>query len=360
MDFKAIEQKNLNFYAPRFEVEVEGKSILREGAEVTSVEVVEMLNDSATFTLQINDTFDVNSETFRWLDNPLLKVGKDVEIKMGYGSNLHTMIIGKIENLNSSLFSNVSPTLRVKGYDLAYRLLKKNSPERSFDNVKYSDIAQELAGEIGLSAVADATAEIHKKIVKKSDTSYFNFLKELAERIDYEFHVTGRTLNFVAPKEDKDELFALEWGKSLMSFNPTMSMAGVVTEVEVRGWDDKNKKEIIGKAAAGDERTQEKGKKKASAIARESGGDVKKVVFWPVSSTEEATNLAKARINKASDSFIEGSGTTIGIPELRAGVLIRLDKLGKSFSGKYRVKEATHRIDTSGYSVEFTAKRNAL
>lgn len=359
MDFKEIEKKNLNFYAPRFEVESEGKNLLRKGAPITSVEVIEKLNDSARFSIQINDHFDVKTETFEWLDNPLFQVGKPVTIKMGYGANLQTMLIGRIENINSSLFSTASPTLGVEGYDLAYDL-KKPSDERSFDNVKDSDIAQTLAGEIRLTSVVDPTTVIHEKVIKKSDTSYFNFLKERAARVGYEFYVGARTLYFVNPKEDKDELFTLEWGKNLSSFNPTMSMAGVVTEVEVRGWDSKNKKEIIGGAGAGEERTQEKGKKKASEIAREAGKSVKKVIFWPVSSVEEATNVAKARISKASDSFIEGSGTTIGIPELRAGVIIGLDKLGRRFSGKYRVKEATHTIDTNGYKVNFTVKRNAV
>jgi phage protein D len=360
MDFKEIEEKNLNFYAPRFEVEIEGKNLLRNGVPITSVEVIEKLNDSARFSIQINDHFDVTTETFEWLDNPLFQVGKMVTIKMGYGANLQTMLIGRIENINSSLFSTASPTLGVEGYDLAYDFLKKPSDERTFDNVKDSDIVQTLAGKIGLTSVVDPTTVIHEKVIKKSDTSYFNFLKERAARVGYEFYVGARTLYFVIPKEDKAELFTLEWGKNLMSFNPTMSTAGVVTEVEERWWDSKNKKEIIGRARAGDERTQEKGKKKASEIAREAGKGVKKVIFWPVSSAEEATNVAKAGINKASDSFIEGSGTTIGIPELRAGVIIGLNKLGRRFSGKYRVKEATHTIDTNGYKVNFTGKRNAV
>jgi hypothetical protein len=341
-------------------VEIKGKNILKEGVAITSVQVTEKLSDSATFTLQISDSFDVNKEIFRWLDDPLFQLGNEITIKMGYGNNLQTMIIGKIETLNSSLFSNASPTLSVTGYDLSYKVLKKASGEQSFDNVKDSDIVQKIAGVMQLTAKTDPTSEKHEKVVKKSNTSFFNFLKERAERIGYEFYVGGRTLYFVNPKEDKAELFTLEWGKNLASFNPTMSTARVDTNVEVRGWDSKNKKEIIGRAGAGDERTQEQGKKKGSQIAMEAGGEAKRVIFWPVSSVEEANNVAKARLNNASDRFIEGTGNTIGIPELRSGVFIRLDKLGKRFSGKYRVKEATHTIDTSGYKVNFNVKRNAV
>ncbi|KAF5424724.1 hypothetical protein C5S42_12385, partial [Candidatus Methanomarinus sp.] len=95
MDFKEIEQKNLNFYAPRFEVEIEGTNLLRKEVPITSVSVVEKLNNSARFSIQIDDEYDINTQEFKWLDNPLFHAGKDVIIKMGYGSNLHMMIVGK-------------------------------------------------------------------------------------------------------------------------------------------------------------------------------------------------------------------------------------------------------------------------
>jgi len=363
MDFKEIEQKNLNFYAPRFEVEIEGTDLLRKEVPITSVSVIEKLNDSTRFSMQIYDHYDINTETFQWLDNPLFSIGKEVTIKMGYGANLHTMIVGKIETISSSLFSNASPTLKVEGYDLAYNFLKKASKEREFNNMTDSDIVSTIVGEFGskagLTASVDSTTQIHDKIIKTNRTSYFNFLMERASNIDYELYVSARTLYFVKKKEEQDELFSLEWGKNLNSFNPMMSTAGVITEVETRCWDEINKKVIVGKAKAGDERTQEKGKKKASEIAKEAGRDVKKVMIFPVCSAEEAANRSKARMNKASDSLITGSGSTLGIPELRSGVLIKLDKLGDRFSGKYRVKEVTHTIDTSGYKVNFTVKRNA-
>ena len=360
MDFSAIEQKNEHFYAPRFEVEIGGEDLLQKGVAITGVEVVEKLNDSARFSIKVNDRYDVNSETFQWLDSPLFQVGKEVTIRMGYGSNLQTMVIGRIETANSSLFSSVSPTLSVDGYDLSYQFLKKPSPARAFDKAKDSDIVQTLAGEAGLTPQVDPTDEIHEKVIKKGDTSYFDFLRERADRIGYEFYVGARTLFFVKPKEDRGESFSLEWGKNLISFNPSMSLASVVTEVEVRGWDNRNKKEIIGSARAGDERTQERGKKKASEVAREAGEEVKQVIFWPVSSAQEATNLAQASVNRANESFIEGSGSTIGFPELRSGILIGLRKLGQRFSGKYRLTETTHTIDSGGYRVNFQARRNAV
>ncbi|TKY92462.1 MAG: hypothetical protein C5S46_00535 [Candidatus Methanomarinus sp.] len=98
---------------------------------------------------------------------------------------------------------------------------------------------------------------------------------------------------------------------------------------------------------------------KGSEVKKKTDREAKKVTHYSVTSNKESENRSKADLNRANDKFITGSGSTIGIPELRCGVLIRLDKLGKRFSGKYRVKEVTHTIDTSGYKVNFTVKRNA-
>ncbi len=363
MKFEEIEQKNLNFYAPGFEVEIEGKNLLKEEVPITSVSVVEKLNDSARFSIQIDDEYDINNQEFKWLDNPLFHAGKDVTIKMGYGSNLHMMIVGKIETISSSLFSNATPTLKVEGYDLAYHFLKNASKEYQFNNKTDSEIAQEIVATFGskvkLTASVDPTTEKHYKLTKTSRDSFFNFLKKRALKIDYELYVSARTLYFLKRKEDPDELFTLEWGKNLNSFNPTISTAGVLTEVENRWWDKNKKKVIVGTAKAGDENTQEKGKMKGSEVKKKTDREAKKVTHYSVTSNKESENRSKADLNRANDKFITGSGSTIGIPELRCGVLIRLDKLGKRFSGKYRVKEVTHTIDTSGYKVNFTVKRNA-
>ncbi|KAF5420500.1 MAG: hypothetical protein C5S41_13350 [Candidatus Methanomarinus sp.] len=363
MDFKEIEQKNLNFYAPRFEVEIEGTNLLRKEVPITSVSVVEKLNNSARFSIQIDDEYDINTQEFKWLDNPLFHAGKDVIIKMGYGSNLHMMIVGKIETISSSLFSNATPTLKVEGYDLAYHFLKNASKEYQFNNKTDSEIAQEIVATFGskvkLTASVDPTTEKHDKLTKTNRESFFNFLKKRALKINYELYVSVGTLYFIEKKEDPDELFTLEWGKNLNSFNPVVSTAGQLTKVENRSMDIKTKKVIVGTAKAGDENTQEKGKKKGSQVKKETGIEAKKVTHFRVDSNKESNNMTKGGLNKSTDKFITGSGSTIGIPELRCGVLIRLDKLGKRFSGKYRVKEVTHTIDTSGYKVNFTVKRNA-
>ena len=141
-----------------------------------------------------------------------------------------------------------------------------------------------------------------------------------------------------------------------------MNTAGLVTEVEVRGHNpgDPNTP-IVGRARAGSERSQEPGRQTASQVAADRHGEVKRVLTGLiVNSPEHANAIAQAELNRRSDTFIEGDVDCVGIPQIRPGVTIRLEKMGQKFSGKYYVKETNHAVGNSGYRLQFTVKRNAL
>jgi phage protein D len=167
-------------------------------------------------------------------------------------------------------------------------------------------------------------------------------------------------LYFVDPKVDEEEIATLVWGQNLVTFKPTTNTTGLVTEVEVRGWDPNTKEEIIGSARAGEEQTQESGRSKGSEIAKELYGEAKLVLYKSVSSLEEATNMARAELNRASNRLLEADGDSFGIPELRPGVTIKLKEVGERFSGKYYLTKTTHTIDGNGYKTSFSVRRNAI
>ena len=70
--------------------------------------------------------------------------------------------------------------------------------------------------------------------------------------------------------------------------------------------------------------------------------------------------MARAELNRASDTLVEGSGECVGIPQIRTGVTIRLEKMGERFSGKYYVKGVTHTLNDSGYRTRFSVRRNSV
>src|SRR5262249_30504719 len=169
-------------------------------------------------------------------------------------------------------------------------------------------------------------------------------------------------------------VYQLEWGKSLLNFKPTLSTAKQVSQVTVCGWDRRANKRIEGKCTL-----QELWKKQnlsASEIARRTniaqayGNRSEVVTDKPVHTKAEAVKLAEGILTDQNNKLIEGTGATVGLPDLRAGCALRIigfgiqtnDKgkpvgTGSDFDGEYYVTQTTHTIGGSGYRTDFSARR---
>ena len=134
-------------------------------------------------------------------------------------------------------------------------------------------------------------------------------------------------------------------------------MASQVTEATVRGWDAKEKKDIVARASGV---MAMAGQKSGAALAKEAFGAAEELILTsPVMSQTEADLLAQARLDALTLPLIRGEGVCPGHPELRAGRVIDIQGIGKRFSGPYYVVTASHRYGSAGYSTHFTVWRNA-
>jgi hypothetical protein len=363
MALEKLSKSNFNFYAPRFEIEIQDSKLAADMSKaILSVSVDEKLDEGSSFEVKIHDEFDLETQTFKWLDHQLFNVGNTVKIKLGYESSLELMLVGNITGLASDFFAGETPTITVRGQDLSYDAMKRRSPEKTYLNMSYSDIARDIGKKAGLSVTADSTGTFAPCIRKSNEESYFTFLEKLAREVGFQFKIDRQTLYFIKPEDNKKEILALELGKDIISFNPELDTTRAISEVEVRGHNPQDPATpIVGRASAGSERSQESGRQTASQVAQQAHGAPKKVVNnIIVTSVEHANAVAEAILNEASDKFIGGDVQCVGLPQIKPGVNIKLEKMGERFSGKYYVNSTTHTIDTSGYKINFNVKRNAV
>ena len=352
---------DISYYAPGFWVEVNGSRLSAEISKIIKTLTVTMeLSKPTNFRFDVQDEF--KDERFEWLGNDLFKYGNNLIIHMGYTGNMHKMLEGKIQNISAKFFEGTAPSFTVDGTDNGYEFLNVESGPKVFTNKTDSDIAKKIADLANLKAEVDDTTTVFPTKTKNAGKSYFEFLSDLVEsNPGYTFYLSEKVLYFVKGRKDKDSILTLKWGQDLISFNPTLDTREVVSEVIVRGWNSVTKEPIEVSAKAGEETTQEQGKQSASQIAQEIYGDIVKIIAGrPVSSVEEARQIAESELEKSSDSFIKGTADTIGIPELKPDVCITIEGLGEWFSGKYYVEKVVHTIDNNGYRSKFDVKRNAV
>lgn len=355
MNFTALEKKYANFYAPAFEILVEGKNLREMGLEITSVKVDQMLEGADYFTFEINNMFDLGQGL-----KPLLPVGKKVSIRMGYGRQLEPVLTGVITSMTTQFQAAHSPRLVVTGFDLSYPMTKGMGSD-SWDRVQHSDVAVRIAEKYGLKSKVDPTEVVYPKVMKRSDKSDFEFLQKLAADNYFEFSVFGDTLYFRKPQYELEAVVELEWQKQLLYFSPEINVAGYMTEVEIRGWNPKTKKEIVGKAKAGhplgNPRELTGGKLVQSLLRQPETLSLRHPVF----SQQEAEKLAKAILNKHNEGLITGEGETIGLPDIMPGRIIRLNGLGSTFSKSYYIEKSVHHISAGrGYLTTFHVKESVL
>jgi phage protein D len=86
-------------------------------------------------------------------------------------------------------------------------------------------------------------------------------------------------------------------------------------------------------------------------------GETKEVVDRTLRTQKQVDELADSTLATAMQSIVEASGSTVGLPDLRAGQVIRIVGVDYRLDGRYFVTQSTHTIDNGGYRTTFRARR---
>lgn len=355
MKFEVIAKKYLDFYAPNYQILLDGIDILKTyPIGITSVTVEDALEGADRFSFSLNDPGAM------WLDSDLFEPGKEVMIRMGYVNNLSTMIQGEISSIRSSFPRDGTPGLDISGYDLSHQFTRGRD-QGPFEG-RDSDIVAEIAGRANhrLETQIEPTDTTRAHVMHDRRTDY-DFIRELANRNSFEFFVRGETLYFQRTRRGRSEVVTLKYGSSLLSFNTELNTANQPTGVRVGGWNVQTKEPIIGQAMRGSEEARERGRRSGGDMIEDQYGAAEEhITDSPAYSQQEGDNSASSELNRQSERLISGTAECIGLPEIRAGENIRLEGLGRKFSRRYYIESARHTIGSSGYSTSFRVKENTI
>jgi phage protein D len=302
---------------------------------------------------------------------------KEVEVRMGYTGELTVMLTGHLTTMEPNFSSGGAPTLTVRGLNVLHQLRRKQY-SHAWTDMKDSEIAQNLATlrdngqpRFPLPIFIDPNAledEKPIKFVSQKEQYDIDFLLIRARQCGYVVYVQEadaerdlpRRLYF-GPSDGsvmpgvRDVTFKLEWGKSLIDFKPTLTTANQVKSVTVNGWNRTTRRPIKATASLDDPKLN-KNKYLSDWLDRCDPRE-ERVVDRPVFTEAEARALAEALLRERHKYMVKATGTTVGLPDLRAGRQIEIGGLGARFNGLYFVTETTHTINDSGYITNFSARR---
>lgn len=356
------------YYAPDYKITVGSLEVDPESkGDVLDLKVKMDMTNLAHFEITVNN-WDDKHLTFKYSDTSTFDIGNQVTVEMGYAGNLLTMVSGYITTLTPRFPESGPPTLGISGQDAMVKL-KENKPkdgeQKQFVNMTDSQIVQIIAQRNSLVPKIEQTSEVHDIVVQKNQTDA-DFLMERAKRIDYDCFIgvdpdSGQAaLYFQSPTDARDgksiRVYVFEWGKSLINFNPTLTLNRQVGKVTVKGWDPATKSILKYTATSADLPTSGSGENGPNAIQTRLSDREDIVVDQPVTSQQEAQALAIALLRERAYSYITATGQVIGIPDLRPGDNIEVKCLGQRFSGTYYVLEVEHSIGSSGYTTSFKVR----
>jgi phage protein D len=388
-----------DFYVPRFEISAGGtaipSSVVRDVIQVT-------YNDSTTeidsFDITVNN-WDATERKFKYVGSetntrstdPLHALfepcARDFELKLGYGSELYSIVKGSPASLEPSFPAGGAPTLTVRALNVLFKLRTKQYRDH-WVNKKISQVAEDIGRRtepggcrrfpipIRLAPASVRRREPQLLYVSQDNQYDIDFLLLEARKIGYVVCIDSepqrrgpaREVLYFGPSNARqagvpDVTYELKWGISLVDFTPKLSTANQVKEVEVRGWDRATKRAIRKKVTARHPDINinrdllhfvDPGRPCGGAGCRpRTEVSVNEPQFTP----EQAERRAVALMEEKLRQLVEATGTTVGLPNLRAGQRVRILGLGARFSGTYFVIKTTHTINDSGYVTKFTARR---
>jgi len=341
------------------EIQINGTRLPPEAeADLFHLEVMEELDTPSMFVLSLNAGDPATGE-IKWTDERLFSVGAEVKIKAGFRAPLPELMVGEVTGLEPEYPARGPLLLTVRGFDRLHRLVRGRK-SRTFQHMKDSDIAGQIAGDWNLTPKVDDTAVTYEHVFQHNQTD-LEFLLLRARRIGYEVKVEGRSLIFRAPQENRAKQVTLTYGEEILEFFGRLSSATQVSETRVQGWDPKRKEAVTGRASSGDERSLMGGRETGVALAQRVLGLAALVtVDDPVFSLEEAEAMARGSLNRSAFSLVTGEVTCMGNPQIRAGTVVELRGLGQRFNGLYYVVGCTHAISARrGYSTTLNVRRSA-
>lgn len=367
---------SFNRAAPEFRITVEGTPVREDVAKyVRSITYEHSLSLADMATLVIDNPGNL------WTDHRLWAHGNQLDIWIGWGpENVEyqgRVVIGK--HL-PSWSPNGDAVLEVRAYDASRKLMTEGSNGESFPDLTDSEIVRNIADKYGFGSDIESTRVIHNRI-KKQGMSDFELLRGLANINNMEFYVdfdrdnTGEWIIHwhSALSKPQHRVYTFKYGETLSELFLDDSLLDAPVKVRVLSWDtvagEFIEQEIEELVVGEDPRLNVNSFNNATEIQLELDshtklklalGDDKSIEVITdrqIRSDADALAFANAWFRKRKDSFLIGTGITIGVELLRPRQSHTLSGIGNRYSGNYYFTTVKQVIDSSGFRSEFVANK---
>ena len=239
---------------------------------------------------------------------------------------------------------------RVRGYDPLHRL-RKRQRLRVFESLTVAELAEAVAGDLGLRVDADEPGPRVERLVQHRQHD-LALLVEAAGRAGLYPVVRGDTLRLVT-LAGTGEPVKLHYGRSLWEARVEANLDRVAGGYTALGWHPQRAEPI-------EERATSPRSGRQVALNPEPGdvgvdGDLV-LVDQPGRGADELSAAAQAALDTAAARAVVLRGMADGDTGLWAGGRVEVSGLADEVDGAYVLTEAVHTVDGAGWATELSTE----
>lgn len=306
---------------------------------VDSIFVTKSVNKIPTARIVIFDG-SVPSEDFEVSSGDLFIPGAEIEIKAGYHNDESTIFKGIITKHSIQAKKDKPSYLTVDLKDESVKL-SIGRKSKYFEDVKDSDIIEEIIGTYGLQSDVEATNVTHKEMVQHHVTDW-DFLVTRAEVNGKLVFVDDGKITVKAPDFSGDSILELAFGHNVYDFEAGMDARDQFTAVKSSSWNFTDQAIIEGEA---DEPSfTEQGNLTASDLAGVIGLEEFPLKHSGKIADDELKAWSDSKLMRSRLSKIKGKVKIQGFSDVKPGQIIELAGFGDRFNGIAFVSSVAHRM----------------
>lgn len=362
-----------DLFVPAFEVLVGQQKLNREIVhDVLDVSFHDSIEELGGFSLTLSN-WDAERYVYAYSDQHTFDPGKRLDIRMGYqgSGRMAWMVRGIITDLTPSFPASGPPTLSVSGRNRLHDLLgeRRSKVHPAGRDTEFAlQIAAQFA-EFNID-IEPADLAIALQLGDRVQENEFDllFVKRQARQLGYElvvFEEDDRTvLRLVNSLSRRAPQLPLVYrstmrGGPLLEFQPRFSTAQQPAALELNSWNPREKEAISVRVERSSLRIRDP-KLDRVQIADAVRKRTEVISSEPVWDEAEGRRRATEYLERIAKETMTATGRTVGLPELRAGTVLRIDGVGERFSGRWFVTSTDHTVGSGGYTTNFSCRREEI
>jgi hypothetical protein len=345
-------------YVARPSVQIDGQASALIDLNLQQLSVSEAEGGLAHLSLTLNNWGDIEGQVGLLFDaGGAVKLGSRISVAVGDITAPQALFDGVVHALEARCQSGGAPELLLLAEDGLFSLRAKRQ-SRVFEALKPADVAEQIAGEHGLTLDA-GDLRTPAGTWAQFNESDLAFLRRLAARLDFDLHLQDRTLTLRRVSDLDRGAVALTLHSQLLQVRVTADLAQQVTAVTASGFDVRQGSNFHTSSSGTPLTTG--GEAGATLLEHALGARSEHLAALSCDSEREAQALCDAAFDQRARRFVRVHGMSEGNGAIRVGTRLKLDGLGNRFSGEYQTVETRHAYDLSqGYRTHFVATSAVL